>query len=282
MALVPAGLLEVINGPLPRRRPFDLLHYAYDVTPEGTHWEAGADVYPYPGGLPDTHNPCSGGSYGTKDEGEPTSAVQFGGFTAYLPITCTTRGMGSWEEFKSRAEAVLVAKQSYAVELELAYDDAGIGNPHLTEGGITPLGGGTAKKPVEGLALLEDSIAAETAASGVIHAAPSLVAAWSREFLVFHEGNHLVTANGTWVVAGAAYASARFHPSDKSAAGATQNWAFATGDVQYMQSEMLPLPETVKEAVDREQNVVTFRAERSFVVDWDHTFLAEVLIDRSL
>lgn len=279
--LVPAGPLFVINGPIPRRRPFDLLHYAYDVTPEGTHWEAGTQVYPYPDALPSTHNPCANGSYGTKDEGDPTSVPQFGGFTAYLPITCTTRGMGSWEEFKRRTEAVFVNKESFAVELELAYDDAGLGNPHLTEGGITPLSA-AAVKPSEGLALLEDAGASETAAGIVIHAAPSLVAVWSREFLVFHEGNDLVTANGTKVVAGAGYASARFHPSDKPAAGATQNWAFATGDIQYMRSEIMPLPESVKEAVDREQNVVTFRAERNYVVDWDYTFLAEVLIDRSL
>ncbi len=279
MAIVPAGLLYPIDGPLPRRRPFDLLSAAEIVDTGDPHSLAGAQVYPYPPDLPGVHNPCSGGSYGLKDEGEGTDVARFGGFTAYLPISCTTRGVGDDTRFRNRAIRAFEAKESYAIELELGRDYAGIGNPHLTQGGITPLSA-AAVKPSEGLARIENSIAAETAVMGLIHADPATVSAWSREFLVFHEGGKLVTTNGTEVVSGAGYVG--IHPSDKAAGTATQSWVFATGPVQVQHGAVFVNPETIAEATDRAYNIVVYRAERNVVVDWDTTYLSEVLIDRSL
>ena len=279
MTIVPAGLLYPIDGPLPRRRPYDLLSAVEFVETGTVHSEAGVQVYPFPTDLPAVHNPCSGGSYGEKDDGTPTEVVEFGGFTAYLPISCTTRGIGSDAAFVNRARVAFEAKESYAVELELGRDYAGIGNPHLTQGGISPLSG-AAVKPSEALALIENAIAADTAVQGLIHADPATITAWSREFLVFHEQGMLVTTNGTRVVAGAAYVG--IHPSDKAAPSATQSWAFATGPVQVLRSEVFVIPDNIKEAVDRTFNDVVYRAERNYVVDWDSVFLAEVLLDRSL
>lgn len=279
MAIVPAGLLYPIDGPLPRRRKYDLLSAVEFVDTGTVHSEAGVQVYPYPPDLPDTHNPCSDGSLNVKDEGTPTEVVQFGGFTAYLPISCTTRGMGDDTRFRNRAVRAMQAKESYAVERQLALDVASIGNPHLTEGGITPLGG-AAVSPMEGLALIENSIAATTAERGLIHADPATVTAWSREFLVFHESGELITVNGTPVVAGAGYVG--LFPSDEAEPTDDQAWVFATGPVQVLQSEIFVIPGTIAEAVDRTFNDVTYRAERNFVVDWDHAYLAEVLIDRSI
>lgn len=279
MTIVPAGLLYPIDGPLPRRREYDLLSAVQFVDTGTVHSEAGVQVYPFPTDLPALHNPCSDGSYGTKDEGTPTEVVQFGGFTAYLPISCTTRGIGDDAAFVNRARVAFAAKESYAVELQLSRDYAVIGNPHLTQGGITPLGGG-AVKPSEALALIENSIAADTAIQGLIHADPATVTAWSREFLVFHEGGELVTTNGTRVVAGAAYVG--IHPADEAAPGTSQAWVFATGPVQVLRSEVYVVPDTIEEAVDRTFNDVTYRAERNYVVDWDTAYLAEVLADRSL
>lgn len=279
MTIVPAGLLYPIDGPLPRRRKYDLLSQVQFVDTGTVHSEAGVQVYPYPTDLPGVHNPCNAGSYGIKDDGSPTEVVEFGGFTAYLPISCTTRGIGNDEAFVNRARLAFLAKESYAVELELGRDYAGIGNPHLTQGGIAPLSA-AAVKPSEALALLENAIAADTAIEGLIHADPATVTAWAREFLVFHEGGELVTTNGTPVVAGAGYVG--IHPADESAPGDTQGWAFATGPVQALRSEVFVIPDTIKEAVDRTFNDVTYRAERNYVVDWDTAFLAEVLADRSL
>lgn len=280
--LVPAGLLVYLNGPLPQRRPFDLLSEAQfpEHSQWGEHWQAGVQVYPYPTDLPGVHAPCAGGgSYGTKADGDAPPLPQFGGFTAYLPITCTARGMGQWDAYMRRAEIAFEAKVSYAVELELMFDAAGVGNPHLASGDADNLSA-AAVKASEGLALLENAIAGDTAVVGLIHADPATVTAWSREFLVFHEGGRLRTTNGTPVVAGAGYVGA--HPSNKPVPGATQAWAFATGPVQVLQTGIYGIPEVVEEAVDREFNVVTFLAEENIVVDWDTAFLAEVLIDRSL
>lgn len=282
VTIVPAGLLYPIDGPLPRRRKYDLLSAVQFVDTGTVHSESGVQVYPFPTDLPALHNPCSSGagSYGTKDEGTPTVVVNFGGFTAYLPISCTTRGIGDDAAFVNRARVAFAAKESYAVELQLSRDYAVIGNPHLTQGGLTALGAG-AVTPYEALALIENSIAAETAIEGLIHADPATVTAWAKDVLVVDDGGVLVTvANGTRVVSGAGYVG--IHPADEAAPGTSQAWVFATGPVQVLRSEMYVIPETIEEAVDRTFNDVTYRAERNYVVDWDAAYLAEVLADRSL
>lgn len=278
MAIVPAGLLYPIDGPLPRRRRYDLLSVVEVVDPGTVHAEAGVQVYPYPPDLPAIHNPCSGGSYGEKDEGEGTEVVDFGGFTVYLPIKCTTRGIGDDVAFKNRAVRALAARESYGVEIQLARDVGGIGNAHLTQGGIIPLLAG-ATKPSVALAALENAIA-ETAQQGVIHADPATVSAWSKEFLVYKEGDHLTTVNDTLVVAGSGYVG--IHPVDQGGPGTNQSWVFATGPVQVVRSSPFVIPENIKEAVDRTFNVVVYRAERNYVVDWDADLLVEILVDRSL
>lgn len=279
MTLIASAPLWPVDGPLPRRRPYDLLSTVEFVDPGDDHAQAGVQVYPYPTALPAVHNPCAGGSYGLKDEGEPTDVSRWLGFTVYLPIFCTTRGIGDDMAFRNRAVRALEATESYAVESELARDIGGLGNAHLTQGGITPLSA-AAVRPSEGLALLENSIAATTARMGMIHADPATVTAWAREFLVFHEGGKLLTTNGTPVAAGAGYVG--IHPADESAPSATQAWAFATGPVQALRSEIYVIPETIKEAVDRTFNDVTYYAERNYSVWWDLALLSEVLIDRSL
>jgi hypothetical protein len=191
---------------------------------------------------------------------------------------CTTRGIGDDVAFKNRAVRALAARESFGVEIQLARDVGAIGNAHLTQGGITPLAAG-AVSPSVGLALLENAIG-ETAQQGVIHADPATVSAWSKEFLVFHEGGDLLTVNDTPVAAGAGYIG--IHPVDRGGPGANQAWVFATGPIQVVRSEPFVIPETIAEAVDREFNDVVYRAERNYVVDWDTALLAEVLIDRSL
>lgn len=288
MTLVPAGPLFVIEGPLPQKRFSTLLDVAQypdaQFNPNDEHWMGGTQVYPYPTDLPGLQNPCAAGSYGEKDEGEAPPLPQFGGFTVYLPMTCTTRGMGTWDRFKERASIALEAKESYAVELELANDAAGLSQPHLNSGDADVLGGG-AVSPAEGLALLETA-GSLTAEGYIIHATPATVTSWDgAAFGIHKDGRILRTVLETPIAVGAGYIDT--HPSNQPALtpvldGGTQEWAYVTGPVQVMKSEIFPTPFDVKEAVDREFNVVTFRAERNFVVDWDTALLAAVLIDRSL
>ena len=41
------------------------------------------------------------------------------------------------------------------------------------------------------------------------------------------------------------------------------------------------LPENVAEALERQTNLITYRAERTYVVDWDLCLQAAVLVDWS-
>jgi hypothetical protein len=78
-------------------------------------------------------------------------------------------------------------------------------------------------------------------------------------------------------------------PVGHAAAGATEEWAYATGPIDIRRSEMFTLPERVDQALDRSvgatngsPNTITYRAERYYLPIWDTAVQAAVLIDRCL
>jgi hypothetical protein len=97
--------------------------------------------------------------------------------------------------------------------------------------------------------------------------------------LVNHaEGSDFLrTANGTLVISGGGYYNT--DPSGKTGSDPTvgQEWAFATGPVEVY---VLDGPDLkVSEYVDRENNEIIYRAERSFVAVWDTSLQSGVLVD---
>ena len=172
---------------------------------------------------------------------------------------------------------MLDASFSYAVEEALAKGVTGSTNPFFGDAGLTQLGGGAVSAQA-GLNYLENAIG-QSGRRGVIHATPGTVSAWNFVNLVNRvEGaNFLRTANGTLVVSGAGYYNT--DPSGKTGGDPAvgQEWAFATGPVVvYTQ----PGPELeISEYVDRENNEIIYRAERSFVALWD-TVTAIRCLDR--
>lgn len=230
----------------------------------------------------------------------PTPAFQ--GFAVYLREECNSRGLDG-VAYADRIERVFPAVEAYAVEREFWTGGLLATQPHLA--GPIPVGGpditvfphaDVAQTAVEGLAALEGSIA-QTGRAGIIHAAPSLVTYWKNKQLVEKANTTpptLQTINGTVVVPGYGYESAAgvmngstpVPPATHAAPTGTQEWAFATGQIEVRRSpniEMIPeaTDEALWQAVDRANNLLAYEALRYYVVDWDACFKAAVLIDRA-
>lgn len=274
MSQVTIGPPLVINGPLPTPPPYALMSAAQIVDEPNSHWMSGGAVYGYPSVTPEAHDPCSTGTFRDKDTVDESPVGYFGAFTAYLPITCSAMGIIPGE-FENRARIAFQATQSYIYERELSQGEVMVLNPFLADANADPVAAGAVLTPSVGLRYLEDAIGA-TGRAGLIHATPAVASAWSAELM--SDGTRLRTiANGTPVAAGGGYAGAQ--PEGEAAPAAGQAWAFATGPVQIRLSPIEIVPGTLAEALDRENNVVTYRAERNVLVTWDTALQAAALID---
>ena len=268
----------VIDGPIPAPPLYRLLDVATVVEDTNEHWMLGGEVWSYPPQVPSTHDGCSSGTFRSKADGGPIPTPEFDAFTVYLSASCTARGIGNDDaEYRRRAVAAFTATESQAVERELARGGSLPLNPFLADLNMTVPAAG-AQTPVTALAYLEDAIG-ESGRAGLIHLTPAITTALAA-------GNHLQvrsgvleTLRGTRVVVGTGYQDVQ--PVGYAVPAAGTAWAFATGPVQIRRTEAFVLPETIREALDRENNDVTFYAERHYLVDWDTAVQAGVLVDWS-
>ncbi len=297
------GPLYRLDGPLPLPRRYSLLQVAQEIPLDQTadrHWLSGAWLQVYPQDQVGVSDPCAAGTFATKDEGGPWSLPKFAPFTAYLTATCKAAQVGpdpyAW--FLTHLVPAFNVAEAKRVEEVLAVGAgltvAGAASPYLCDGNLDELNSGTAVSALHGLELLEDAIGA-TGRGGIIHATPATITDWSQfGNLLDDDGKGMLrTANGTPVVSGDGYIGA--FPDDKSAPAARQAWAFATGMVRYMSdppggTDPLIIPGEYRQALNTSDNVVTYRAERNYLVTFDSDttsgvnppLQAGVLIDRSL
>lgn len=279
MNQVTLGPPRVLDGPVPVPPRYSLLLNAQILDDLDYHWMAGGAVDPYPA-LDDggSHNPCASGTEREKLEGGTAPLPEFGAFTVYVAETCTARGIGNNEEFANRAVTALQGLEAALVEREFATGSAMPSNPYLADTDVdilpvSPLG------PLEALAQLENAVAL-TGKMGVIHTDPGTATAWAGQYLIEKEGAYMrAVATGTPIVVGYGYVGVA--PDGESAPAATEGWAWATGPVQIRRSEIALLPGDLAAALDRGNNVVTYRAERHYLVDWDTELQAAVLVDRT-
>lgn len=262
-----------INGPLPVAPPYSLLSVPGVLVEGGDRWMNGVNVYGYPSDSPSTWEPCSTGTFRTKAEGNAPPTPRFDSFGFYVPITCSAMGMGDWREFAERAEVVLDATQSFAIEDALSQGVQLSTNPFFGDANLDILGGG-AVTPEVGLRWLEDAIGA-TGRMGIIHATPATVAAW--EFEALETGVALRTPNGTPVASGGGYIGT--DPTSGATPAAGQAWAFATGPIRVFLSESSLVGDDINGTLDTSNNDVTFRAEKYALAIWDTALQAGVLID---
>jgi hypothetical protein len=245
------------------------------VSEDAGRWLNGVNVRAYPEDVPDLWAPCSEDAYRVKTDGETGRITTFDAFVCYLPITCSS--LGVYQDLQGQAERVLEATYSFAVEEGLAQGVPTTANPWFGDVNLTILGGG-AVTPTVALSYLENAIG-ETGRKGMIHATPAVVTAWTRLALVGDDPgdpeSNLVTLNGTPVVSGGGYIGT--DPASGSTPGTGQDWAFATGPVQVRIGPVVMTD--VRQSLERSENVLTFRAERYVLAQWDGALQSGILVD---
>lgn len=272
-----------LDGPLPVAPQYSLLNTVEVVVEPDERWGNGAQIYPYPVDPGFAWDPCSTGSLGGKETGATPPLPVFHAFTAYLPETCTSSRIVSPDAFTARAELAFAAVESAIYESVLAGGGPfhATAQPYLGDGNLVQLAAGAAVSPQEGLALLEEAIGG-THKRGLIHATPATLTAWTFTGpAIDKEGTVLQTRVGTNVVIGDGYIGVV--PDEAAGLTATQAWAFATGPVQIRREPTITLiPGDIAQALDRSENIVTYRAERDALVTWDSVLQVGVLVDRSI
>jgi hypothetical protein len=283
------GPLFYINGPLPRppRRSFVQAVNEPDV--EDAHAFNGVEVHGY---IPDT-----GSVWGTcgaapspavkLEQGEPNPLPQFGPLTLYLAETCQMRsimlaaGEGPANDaFKARASVTFAAIESAALAHEFWTGEA-IDNPHLADANADVLTSG-ATSPAYALALLEAAIAG-TGRWGMIHMSVRLATILStlgNGVLLPDRDGKLYTINGTQIVVDAGYDGSA--PEGQTPSAGSTEWAYATGPVELIRDAPIIVPGEIREALDRDSNSITYRAERYAIPYWDTALQAAVEIDLCL
>jgi hypothetical protein len=236
----------------------------------------GVNVWAYPTGCSSLWEPCLDGTFRIKDDESEQPTNRFDAMVVYKAVTCSSIGFNNDTagELFDRAQAVLDATASAAVEKMLAEGMSDSSNPFFGDGDVDDLTGATAVSPGVGLSMLEEAIG-ETCRQGMLHFTPAIVSAL-QAFPVGDAGDtRLITANGTPVVSGMGYQDV--DTAALSTPGTTEDWAFATGPVKvYLGPVKL---DQVKENIDQSTNVLTFRAEMYVLALWDKTLQAAALVD---
>lgn len=287
MSSVGYGPLLRRDGPSPAGRNNTLLQVVAAMgllmTEDDPHWMNGIALQGYSPDPAHEFDPCGEGSDALKVEGGGNPVPEFGAVEVYFAETCTARVVGPEEEwFTARARLGLGGTEEAAIENVLATGGAVPNNPHLTDANLDQLNGGAATDPVEGLALLEEQIGS-TKKGGIIHAAPATITYWARYRCIQEptRQGELYTLVGTPVVCGYGYIDAI--PDGGAALTATEDWAFATGPVKIWRDPAITIiPGSYREALNRSNNNLTYRAERPYLISWDTALQAGVLIDRAI
>lgn len=272
MSSVAVGRIRV-DGIAPSA-PLHSLLSVPGVLQSGGRWEGGINLWGYTEDVPSTWDACSSGTYREKDPGERIGFESFDSFVIYVAQVCSTFGTNTdLAGFARRADAVLEATQSFAVERALAQGVDGLANKYLGDSDLISLA--TNVSPAVGLSYLENAIGA-TGRRGVVHLTPA-VAAQLDSNLSDNGAGGLMTLSGNDVAVGGGYIGT--DPVDEGSPDGTHDWIFATGPVQARVSEILAGPEEVSGMVDPELNEVVYRAEKLANVGWDGVLQVGVLVD---
>ncbi len=289
------GPLQRIDGPPPIAPQYGLLQAAHapaqgvrivpDVDDRGVErWLNGVEVYPYPPDPAGTFDTCATGTDAqAKDAGDTIATPRFGAMTVFLPETCTSYRVWDQDEFKARAVAVLTAVEGAAVENEFMTGTRLLLNPHLSDGQGTFPNLDAVTTIVNGLALLEGEIA-KSGRLGLIHLSPMAATMLGQYYLVNYDSKTgvLRTTNGSVVIPGTGYVTGATPSGHAAPAAGDQEWMYASGPIDIRRTEIFTTPDQVFQALDRVTNTITYRAERHYLVDFDQTVQAAVLVDRCL
>jgi hypothetical protein len=269
------GPAAALDGPPPVAPPHSLLNTeGVVVERDATRVLNGVNVWGYPTGCSSLWEPCDTGTFRVKDDDSTQTNVRFDSFVVYKPVTCSAMGLRDPQELFDRAEAALDATISAGVERALA---SGIDmNPFFGDTNVDILNSGTAVSAKVGQSFLEEYLGTECRL-GMLHFTPAILTSLQSWPAVRKDQTELLSINGTPIVSGMGYQGT--DTAALSTPSAKQDWAFATGPVKvYLGPVRL---DSVRENLDREINLLTFRAERYVLAIWDTALQGAVLVDWS-
>lgn len=235
--------------------------------------EVGFAFNPEGCGTSDTlpEDPCDS-SPATKTIDDSPGSVGAPGFFVWAGDKCAPWELG--RDWRNRALRQLRATMSYQVARELwkGTEQAAVTEPddvsfrHLASLDSDVLTD-VPTSPTDALALLEYGLGAcATGRRGVIHVTRHAATYFQGLNLLRREGNQLLTALDTIVIADAGYDGSG--PEGQAAEDGSQ-WAYATGMPIVRLGPERTLPSTDPEALDRSTNLIEWRAERKAAVTWD-------------
>lgn len=273
MSSIAVGRIRV-DGTAPSAPLHNLLS-APGVLQSGGRWDGGVNLWGFTTDVPSTWDACSSGTFREKDEGSQVGFESFDSFVIYVSQLCSTFGTATdLPGFARRADAVLNATSSFAVEKALAQGVDGLQNKYLGDSDLVSLA--TNVSPVVGLSYLENAIGA-TGRQGIIHLTPAVAAQLDLDLSNNNAGGPLMTLSGNVIVIGGGYIGT--DPTDEPSPDTSHDWIFATGPVQARVSKILSGPDEISGMVDPETNEVIYRAEKLANVAWDGELQVGVLVD---
>lgn len=268
------GGRQPITGPAPQAGRRGLLNAALNApTLGGADWQHGVTFEPE---ACDALDPIPVGCWSDVADAPSKDALSGEGLVTFDPFVvlgvdeCSVMDRGRDRE--GRARRNLTATESWQVERQVfdgaattQLDVAEQDSPWLTQDGGSTTVTTSATAPAHALAALERELAeCLHGQRGMIHATADVVTLWHHGGNLRIEGNLLLTALDTIVVAGSGYSGAA---PGGAAAAAGSSWAYGTGLVYYRQGEIVPVGDEASR-VDRSVNTHRTIVEREVLAVW--------------
>lgn len=288
----PNGPRVHVTSPAFSPLPYGLLTSLSTETrfPQNQHWRTGVTYETLCAQADTTYDDCFAVS-GTGGAVPPPAAAKSATaeilwrgatpFTVYAEVNCSAPGF--WDNAQDLIAQTHARAEETAVETALWTGRAGdqrVVYPHLAsdieitdnrgillQTAATVVTGGTLDI-VEGIGRLEAELAECYHGVGVLHVPRVLAPAMANASLITREGFRYRTTNGNVVVFGTGYTGSS--PSGASQAGAVT--VYATGGMFIYRSELETTPSI--STIDRDTNLVSVIAERTYVVGWECCHLA--------
>lgn len=273
-----AGRLLV---PAPTRTPlpYGLLTVAQTPDDSDQHWRMGVRYEP-DACTPDevTVEVCP--ATGSPELKEPTgvwSTRAANAFTLYAMPVCGP--VGNWNDYEEKVTRAFDSGEARALEFEFWTGTRGT-IPHLAaNAAVTGTGfdanvveqtaavvvTGAPVDIVEGIGLLEQSLADCYGHEGVIHVPQIALSHLKENNLAEREGDFLRSPAGHKIAAGSGYPGTA---PDGTAPSAGVYWLYATGAV-FVRRTPIEITSNKVQALDRRVNDVYLVAERTYVLGWD-------------
>jgi hypothetical protein len=262
-----------VDPPLVQPPRVSLLSSAEEVV-DGTRWTAGLTFEPYGCGYNGGNTVlCADASTDPENVSKAFDSehrvIEVEPFVAFYGDSCSSATFRS-RDFVDRATRVFLAAESALIARELWAGEIaaaeGYPNPYFGDGNADVIGNLWPTSP--GLHQLQRELADRIPTRGMIHATRDVVTSWYEAGAIRREGAILLDAYDNIVVADAGYPGTG--PNGEARTDTTA-WAFATDLVQVRrdgQVRVLPDPGDYAAAMDRDVNLIEWRAERIVAAYW--------------